>query len=352
MTEQRSIPFLDRLPDLAWSPPGGPITAGAFRDRCIGSLVTGAIGDGFGGPNEGRSLGSIRDQYGAGGMREPAYPTLRWSDDTQLTVVVAESLIAGHGAFDADDFVARLVAWLPTARGIGRATREAVSALARGEPWDEVGVRIGSSGNGAAMRSAPVGLVHALDPSPATLLSDAVRFSLPTHGGEVGVASAVALAAAVAWLARAGASGETSFSPADLMAFVTAACGPLESAPSPTRSKPQRSEWLRDRLAAVPAWLGRSPDDVFAETWTGAFALESAPAAFYAFLRSPDDPREVLRTAANASHDTDTIASMAGNLAGAWLGAEQVEHEVNGWWARLEDRGTVEAAGTRIAALA
>lgn len=52
--------------------------------------------------------------------------------------------------------------------------------------------------------------------------------------------------------------------------------------------------------------------------------------------RSPDDPREVLVTAANASHDTDTIASMAGNLAGAWLGAERLRVDLADWLAQLE----------------
>ena len=62
--------------------------------------------------------------------------------------------------------------------------------------------------------------------------------SLPTHAGEVGLAGAVAVAAAVAYLAREGASGAATFSPEDLMAFVVAAGGPIESAPSRTRRDP------------------------------------------------------------------------------------------------------------------
>jgi len=77
---------------------------------------------------------------------------------------------------------------------------------------------------------------------------------------------------------------------------------------------------------------------VFDLTWTGAYALESFPAALFCFARSPDRPREVLLTAANASHDTDTIASMAGNLVGAWVGARRLEAEEPRWWAEIEDR--------------
>jgi ADP-ribosylglycohydrolase len=47
---------------------------------------------------------------------------------------------------------------------------------------------------------------------------------------------------------------------------------------------------------------------------------------------------DVLVTAANAGHDTDTIASMAGNLVGALVGAERLRAEKPEWWDQLEDR--------------
>ncbi|MGD8487293.1 MAG: ADP-ribosylglycohydrolase family protein, partial [Chloroflexota bacterium] len=84
--------------------------------------------------------------------------------------------------------------------------------------------------------------------------------------------------------------------------------------------------------------LRHPPQRVFEELWTGAFALESVPAAFYCFLRAPEDPGVVIITAANAGHDTDTIASMAGNLAGAYLGSGALRDEHLSWWAELEGR--------------
>lgn len=337
---------------LAWPDARSrPIDAVTFTDRCVGALVAGALGDGLGSPVEGWSRDRILAVYGPAGVTDLPAGGARWSDDTQLTAVVAESLVAAGGRFDSDDFVSRLVRWLPSGRGVGGATRAAVTELARGGSWDQVGPRLDSSGNGAAMRTAPVGLVHALAPTPGPLLVDAVCFSVPTHGGEIGVSGAVAMAAGVAYLARRAAAGMTTLDPVAFIDFLCTAIADLETAPTPTRRPPGTPLYLRDRLREIPTWLDRDPLDVFAETWTGAFALESVPAAIFAFLRSPGDPRSVLLTGANASHDTDTIAAMAGNLVGAWLGAEALAVAMPDWWERIERRDDLVELAQRIAVI-
>ncbi len=338
--------------DFAWPATfSGQHDPAVLADRSVGCLVAGALGDGLGGPVEGLDWSVVEARY-PGGVNDLPPWGARWSDDTQLTVVVAESLLETGGRFAAGAYVPRLVAWLPTGRGVGAATRRAIGMLGGGVPWEEVGLRIDSSGNGAAMRTAPVGLVHALDPSPAKLRSEAILFALPTHAGSVGVAATVAMAAGVGALARAAAAGRRSLDAAELIDFLVEAVADLEPEPVPERRPPGELVFFRDRLRQIPGWLRRPPRAVFEETWTGAFALESVPAAIYAFLRSPDDPREVLVTAANASHDTDTIASMAGNLVGAWLGAERLAADLGDWLDRLEGRERLEDLGRRLAALA
>jgi ADP-ribosylglycohydrolase len=337
---------------LAW--PGDlvdQLDASVYRDRCIGSLLAGALGDELGSLVEGWPRERVLDRYGPAGVTDLPAEGTHWTDDTQLTALVGQSLVATGGRFDPDDVVRRLVDWLPTGRGVGRATRKAVHLLAQGRRWDEVGPEIDSSGNGAAMRTAPVGLVHALDPAPSELLTDAVRFALPTHGGEIGVAGAVAMAAGVGYLIRRAAAGATTFDPLEFIDFLVASIAHIETSPTPTRRPPETLVYLRDRLREVPGWLDRDPADVFDESWTGAFALESVPAAMYAFLRSPGDPRAVLVTGANASHDTDTIAAMAGNLVGAWLGAEALAAALPEWWDRIERRDELAGLAGRLATL-
>ena len=337
---------------LAWPDDlADQLDAGVYRDRCIGSLLAGAIGDELGSLVEGWSRERILARYGPAGVTDMPAEGAHWTDDTQLTVVVGQSLVATGGQFNPDDFVPRLVSWLPTGRGVGRATRKAIHLLAEGRRWDEVGPELDSSGNGAAMRTAPVGLVHALDPAPGELLTDAVRFALPTHGGEIGVAGAVAMAAGVGYLARRAAAGAGTFDPLEFIDFLVASIAQIETSPTPTRRPPETLVYLRDRLREVPGWLDRDPADVFDESWTGAFALESVPAAICAFLRSPGDPRAVLVTGANASHDTDTIASMAGNLVGAWLGADALQAALPEWWDRIGRRNELANLAEGLATL-
>jgi hypothetical protein len=77
---------------------------------------------------------------------------------------------------------------------------------------------------------------------------------------------------------------------------------------------------LVDRILFVASSLDWSPDRLFAMTHNGAFVLESLPAAIWCFLRTPEDPERVIVTAANMGYDADTVAAMAGNLAGAYVG--------------------------------
>jgi ADP-ribosylglycohydrolase len=307
-----------------------------LRDRFMGSLVGGAIGDGLGGPVDGLSRAKVRARLGPLGVQDLPPEGAHWSDATQLSVEVAQTLAAHGGHFDPADFAARLVAWQPIGHGVGPAIHVAVAALANGEPWYEVGPRLDSSDNGAAVRSGPIGLVHSGQRSATALLREAVRFALPTHGGKVGVAAAVAVAAAVGYLARLASTGSTSFEVGAFLAFVATAIGEIESEPTPTRRPPVRTIYLRDRIRRIETWLDRTPDAVFDRIWTGDFALESVPAAIYCFLRAPDRPGDALLTAANASHATAALGSITGNLVGAWVGADRLRDEYPRWWAAVE----------------
>ncbi len=83
----------------------GRVDEEAARDSFRGSLLWGAAGDALGRPNEGRSWERIHDRSGPGGLTEflPWYgwtggPIGTFTDDTQLTIEVAESLIAAGRA--------------------------------------------------------------------------------------------------------------------------------------------------------------------------------------------------------------------------------------------------------------
>jgi len=322
---------------------------GPLKDRFRGSLLWGAVGDALGRPNEARSWETIHERWGPEGLTDyrpwrgwTSGPIGTWTDDTQLTIEVGRTILESGGSVDPARLSERLCAWLPHGRGKGRATTQAVALLEAGRPWWEAGPAVDSAGNGAAMRAAPVGLAWAFAPDAHALVRESILSALPTHAHPVGVAGAVAIATGTAACLRMGGQ---PVEPAHLLGFVADAIADLEPGPTPLRSDPLAKATLRERILAVEGMLDRPPQEIFAELWTGAFALESVPAAFYCFLRAPDDPSEVIVTAANAGHDTDTIASMAGNLAGAYLGSAALRDRHPSWWSELEDReGLIELA--------
>jgi ADP-ribosylglycohydrolase len=289
-----------------------------------GALLGTAIGDALGRPVEGRSPVEIRQRFGRLTDFVPwrdwkAGPKGTVTDDTQMTMCVAECLLECDGRVNPVDLAERLIAWLPVGRGKGRACVEAVNALTAGVPWHEAGVA--SAGNGAAMRAAPVGLAHIRNLD--TLRRDAALSAAVTHADPMAVSSAVAHG----WLvARLAATPGGSLDPVALVADLCSAISDLSDPGAPERGWQHRPDKtsapvrLVDRLAEVPRWLGASPEAASEWFYCGAFVLESLPMALWHFLSAPEDPEEAVVNAVMAGHDADTVASMTGAYAGAYLG--------------------------------
>lgn len=279
-------------------------------DRYVGTLWGGAIGDALGRPYEGSR---------PKGILPPLTEFLPWSgwthgpkgtitDDTQLTMCVAECYRA-QGALDPEDLARRLVQWLPHGRGKGRATVSAAKRLCDGTPWYLAGER--SAGNGAAMRSAPVGLVRSLQSQLLRL--EATLSAIPTHSAPMAIAGAVAMASAVAFLV---ARDLEAWGPEELVRHVQTAIDGLEPEALPERRDPTVRSTLRERLGVVLELLGEPPEDAAQRLYCGAYVLESVPLAFWAFLTHRDDPVGAIVTAARCGYDADTTACMAGTLGG------------------------------------
>lgn len=321
-----------------------PNRAADYPAKYRGSLLAGAIGDALGRPVEGEPPSAIRARHGVvrdfrrwRGWKGGPIGTI--TDDTQLTMVVADSLIQ-KGCFDPADLANRLVEWLPHGRGKGRATTGAVLRLTSGTPWHEAGTP--SAGNGAAMRVAPLGLFHPLD--LANLRIDAALSAVVTHADPMAVVSAVAQAFSVAYLLH--------ISPGSLdipayFAGLRKTIGDLHDPGARERRPEAGPERVRlaDRLAEVQAMLDMPPKEAFHRLYNGAFVLESLPAALWCFLSAPDDPEQVLVTAVNAGYDADTVAAMAGNLVGAYLGDSALPER---WLTELEFADELRTIAARL----
>jgi ADP-ribosylglycohydrolase len=297
-----------------------------LEDRIRGCLGFAALGDAAGEPFEGRpraDLVSGTDPLAhlwAASRVDPGSGA-DVTDDTGQLEALARVLVESGGKPTEKAWRAALLRWYttsPTAVRAGPTTR----ALLEGRPAGE-DERIGST-NGSAMRAAPCGLVHPGDPEAAVEL--AWFTCRPTHDTQIAAAAAGAIAAGVAVAVRPGAG----------LADVVEACvlgaalgNGLGVRHGRTVAFPRVS--TRIELAIAEARVARDMNDALerieAAVGTSMLAFESVPAAVGVLAASDGDPLAVVRAAVRLGGDTDTIASMAGALAGALHGYAAVEPE-------------------------
>jgi ADP-ribosyl-[dinitrogen reductase] hydrolase len=225
----------------------------------------------------------------------------QYSDDTQMSIMVAESLIQFKG-FNPDDLAARYTDWLVSgrARGFGRTTLMAIQNLQAGKHWSESGVA-GSMGNGTAMRAAPFGVYYRNDLD--TLASVVKIDSAITHASEDAEAGALAIALSAAFAANHDLD--------DLLEKI------WEFLPD---SK------VKSTVYSLGALLDDSitPQQALRILGTKADVRETVPSALYCFLKFHDYHSAVV-AAIKAGGDTDTTAAIVGALFGAKLGMSCID---------------------------
>ena len=333
------------------------------RFRARGALYGLAIGDALGMPTQMLSRRQIGERWGAllpgfepappGHPIAAGLPAGAITDDTEQAVLLGRLLVAGNGAVDPRTLAEALISWERdmAARGsqdlLGPSTKRAVAAVLAGIPLEEAGAS--GTTNGAAMRIPPLGIAVALDlppstppsapdgrsapdgpsgpvPSPgalsapvtasslSTLVDQVVAASMVTHNTGLALAGAAAVAAAVS----AGVSG------APVAAATAIAVAAAQIAVG-------RGHWVAGAdVAARIRWAtglvaGRTRAEaaelIYTLVGTSLATQESVPAAFAVLAAVPDDPWQACLLAASLGGDCDTIAAMAGAVAGACHGA-------------------------------
>lgn len=271
-----------------------------LKDKIRGCLIAGAIGDAMGGPFEGQT----------GPLRFREHSHWRISDDTQLTLATCESIIE-LGNVNPEHIAARFLQWYRERRltGVGSSTLNALRSLDAGAHWALAGAKGEmSGGNGAAMRIAP--LAFHLDPRSAEQRQTIRDICRITHHNEEAYVGALAVVTAIRWLAF----NETA-SPSQLLEAVL------------TDLSDSR---VRDRIAEINSLpKDLSVTEVGSRYGTSGYVVESVPLALYAAREIDRLPlQHVLRNAIEGGGDTDTIASITGQVAGAWIGVSQIPTEL------------------------
>ncbi len=277
-------------------------------DRYRGCLLGLAVGDALGGKFEAQSADAIRARFPtAEALINYPQEEIWYTDDTQMAVGVAETLVA-HGEIIEARLCEAFVANYVPSRGYGRGARAVLDAMEEGRDYREVAEQYfpgGSYGNGAAMRVAPVGLLFRDDPKK--FWEQARLSALPTHCHPLGIEGAQLLARAVAHCSRAERFDRGAFF-GDLLA----ACA----------SEPYRAKLRAAAALSEPAGL--------AGLGNGIEALESVPTAIASFALTPDSYEATVSNVIFLGGDTDTLAAMAGAVSGAFLGAGRLPQRLVG----------------------
>jgi len=271
-------------------------------ERALGAVIGSAVGDALGGPFEFGPEGAFSARFprpghggemcGGGGW-DPGEAT----DDTQMAVLVAESLVE-RGGLDLPDVFRRFQRWAAAdPKDIGLQTE---TVLSSGDPWDTAAalhfqVAQRAAGNGSLMRAAPSAVYFAPRGRDATMEA-ARRLAALTHGD------------------RAAWEGTAVFH--ELVRVALAGDDPLEAVEDTLDAlHPDH----RERYATVlaPDWHPDRATEFNGAVWP---CLGSAVWA----LRTTTSYETAVRSAIDLGGDTDTVAAVTGGLAGAVHGITAV----------------------------
>jgi len=303
------------------------------QDKVRGLFLGTAIGDALGMPVEGAPYEKIKETHGRlenyvsakGHKWFDGQPLGAWTDDTQLTLSVAEAFVAS-GTFDMDAIAQAHVNALNThTSGWGPTTKEAIQRLKDGIHWKEAGnvpVREGKKrprglGNGIAMKAGPVGAWLAAKAFDWKVVTNQIAdFAAMTHRTSIGVSSGLAHSFAVY---RCMVSTPGAFS---VEAFVASVVNMTEL------GKQFYVDTLEDDMSVrmkVLHEIRKNPDEWTTEKIIEAFGggrcyvYDSLPFTYAFFVRNPMSI-ESLYDCVSAGGDADSNASMLGGMLGALHG--------------------------------
>ena len=263
-----------------------------------------AVGDALGAPFEFEQPGLYRRTYplpvltgigemqGGGGF---GWKPAEFTDDTQMALALAESLVA-CGGFDADDLWTRWRAWARTAKDVGVQTRQVLSHASHSGAAEKVFEQSGgrAAGNGSVMRNTPVALWCAEDSLPRLVELARQQATLTHFDPHNGYGAAIHAA-----MVRAGIRGEDVFDAIDLV---------LDTLPQAARER-----WAE---LLSPNWQ----PDLATNNGTVWTCLAEAVWA----VRNSSSFEEAIVNAVDLGRDADTVACVAGGIAGARWGVQAI----------------------------
>ncbi|RAU47868.1 MULTISPECIES: ADP-ribosylarginine hydrolase Tri1 [unclassified Pseudomonas] len=282
------------------------LTESQSLNRAKGALLGLAIGDAVGTTLEflPRDTKCIDDMSGGGPFKlKPG----EWTDDTSMALCLAETYLKHH-RFDLSDYLDRLCQWYMQGRNsvngvcfdIGHATRNALDGwLSKGLDW--IGnLDPNTAGNGSIIRLAPTAIFrrHSL----SSTWRDAQSQSRATHRAAEAI-SGCELLGAILHLALNGADKAEM-------------CQPMVRPLQP-----------RATLINAGEYKQKTRDQIR----SSGYVIDTLEAALWAVWNT-ENFKDAILLAANLADDADSVAAVAGQLAGALYGVSGMPED---WVARV-----------------
>jgi len=290
-----------------------------LQDKFRGAILGCFLGDAYGSGFEGMNPEKARFYMDNLSKKFPR----NYTDDTDMTLAVAESIIQCSGVIP-EDIAKQFSLHCDLARGYAIGTIKAVLALRAGMKWYEVARIVfenGSFGNGAAMRVSPVGLFYHHDMEG--LRKAAMEQANITHAHPLGQWGAVMQACSVGL-----GVGQNPMGPFKKEQMVTDLKeilwgGPIEYIKALNKIEEMVAKGRKLQSREVNQSLGN-----------GVEAHFSVPSACYIAITYSPDFCDAIRAAISLGGDTDTIAGMVGAIVGAHVGEKRLPRE---WIEQLEE---------------
>lgn len=348
-----------------------------IKEKSKGAVIAFAVGDALGWPNERRSvsisynknyISNFKQWNKRSGGRYWSHTEVilpgEYSDDTQLMLAIARSLLSGS---DWVEYFTRheLPFWKHYERGGGNAVLRAADQWSRGKkPWEEMENRAYyfAGGNGAVMRVLPHIIRHSASCDFSTIYPEIVKDSMLTHGHPRAIIGALCYAYAVYYLL----SKTSTLNYCELISIVIENVSTWCEFPEKLSEEwlfrcekyyNYRAEWhntcnlIVKELKIIEDALSMGALEIEHDTLTeiGCFDNKingagdiAAVAAIYFVSKYANNPALGIKQAANLfGADTDTIAAMTGGLMGSLCGLDWIPYE----WRLVQDYKCLELIG-------
>ena len=281
-----------------------------------------------------------------------------WTDDTSMTLCLAQSIIDNEGAFMPYDTIRKWVAWYHHGYlsvndhcfDIGNQTRLALGIwnkyfqkypnaprdVGDGEDhrtmhaqMDHYLKRPSGCGNGALMRVAPIGLTYyrSLD----TALAAVPHSCRPTHSYITNIIACKLYTTLIVGSLN-GSSKEKLV--ADIAAFNW----------SESESEPDGIATRFSKYKTIKDWSETAPSQIK----SSGYVVDTLEASLWAFFSTPTFKDGAIKVV-NLGDDADTVGAVYGGIAGAFYGFDAIP---DSWLQGLQRRQVVEGIATKLALVA